>query len=851
MKKIYISLILIIMILTIGNCCLAAQFYDTLGTKYESPTEILYTLGIVNGTSEHVFSANRAVTRAEMAKLIFSVYGLDDLLVDAAPAGKKPFKDVKESAWYYDYVCAASDMGFINGYSDGTFRPNETVTYAEAITMIIRALGYTELTSKPGESWEAPYIRKMNEIRLAKNVGYFKNSDDASRGNIAIMIWNMLNCETYMIVKEKTYAGFVRDNIPGKVIDRYYPDYAILDDDILTNVSFGVFKVGDEKEVVYFLYTKEAGFLMYDEPIPLRRIGVKMSGIYNIRQETAIGLNFIYDTEFDDGATVELEDIYKLKGKDVYTLGDSKAYAYVYMDEDNKVDRITYLGSYKNYIVSESKITHDTYEVDGEKVEGAEYLLINEKDKIFTSNILINEEGEVLEWSKVHEGCVISQISGMVYVLHEEVVDGILQEITTEGKKLILNIDGQLYQCDKDAVYKLYNSETTKKASAQKLQEFVGKEVDLRVSYANEVVEITLKRSYDNSADVDRFGIVIEELREDDQKNNNRIKLATTKGTRVYRVLDEVFKNKPEEGTLVNFEMLDHEIEFFDVFADGLELPGGTLDMNLDETEKVYDRNMLGNKYELDENSIIYIVEKEYELNSDKAIDEYRMRIESDREILTETADDPVHVLYDKDYVAIAVFIEKEINKHEYQYAKVLDIYEEKEKKSSTTDEDDKKDTAEEVIEEYNKVLKIKISPFNNVISEYKVKKGLLNCEPGDLISYKTNEEEIIVKERYNANLLGDKHDYIVSDFDIESKRVELTNGDHIDLSRRKFVVDDDEYLFEDYLTIFCKVSDASGKWKFISSSIENPKELKLEPGDRIAIDEIEDLIIIYRGYKD
>ena len=53
---------------------------------------------------------------------------------------ENPFSDVEENTWYYQYIMAASDMGLINGYPDGTFKPDNLITRAEAVTIVNRTL---------------------------------------------------------------------------------------------------------------------------------------------------------------------------------------------------------------------------------------------------------------------------------------------------------------------------------------------------------------------------------------------------------------------------------------------------------------------------------------------------------------------------------------------------------------------------------------------------------------------------------------------------------------------------------------------------------------------------------------
>ena len=68
-------------------------------------------------------------------------------LANPVPEGSNPFSDVQEGDWFYDQVVGARSYGWINGYKDGTFRPNSTITRAEAATLVNRMLARTADTA--------------------------------------------------------------------------------------------------------------------------------------------------------------------------------------------------------------------------------------------------------------------------------------------------------------------------------------------------------------------------------------------------------------------------------------------------------------------------------------------------------------------------------------------------------------------------------------------------------------------------------------------------------------------------------------------------------------------------------
>ena len=97
-----------------------------------------YELGLVNGYPNGTFQPERIVNRAEALKLASYFFGIDidsDLrgtdLLKSYGYNSSPFEDVDLNAWYAPYVVHAYYYGVIKGYEDGTFKPNNNVTYAE------------------------------------------------------------------------------------------------------------------------------------------------------------------------------------------------------------------------------------------------------------------------------------------------------------------------------------------------------------------------------------------------------------------------------------------------------------------------------------------------------------------------------------------------------------------------------------------------------------------------------------------------------------------------------------------------------------------------------------------------
>ena len=185
MRKVLSFVLVLAMVLGSVAMAFAATPSDVVGKNCEDAVNSLIELGVVNGYTDGTYKPEGIVTRAEMAKLIISALGLDP------KAGSAVFTDCK-GHWAEAYIAYANSLGIIKGRTASIFDPDATVSYDEALTMLVRALGYND-DSLTG-TYPAAYTSQARALGICdtvKTVG----STGANRGDIACLLYDTLNCE--------------------------------------------------------------------------------------------------------------------------------------------------------------------------------------------------------------------------------------------------------------------------------------------------------------------------------------------------------------------------------------------------------------------------------------------------------------------------------------------------------------------------------------------------------------------------------------------------------------------------------------------------------------------------------
>ena len=203
--------------------------------KYATAVTVLNKLGVIGGYDDGTFKPMNNVTRAEFSAMLLRALGMGQTVTPTVSS----FSDVPTDFWGAGVIEAAKSLNIIGGYEDGTFRPNNNVSYEEALTMIVRAIGY-ENYSPITEVWYSTYVTTAQRLGITKNavgsVGL-----PATRSCIAQFIYDTLEVNTREndTISDKTvmeeYLGLVKDE--GIIASNGYtsldaPDVNLKDNEI-------------------------------------------------------------------------------------------------------------------------------------------------------------------------------------------------------------------------------------------------------------------------------------------------------------------------------------------------------------------------------------------------------------------------------------------------------------------------------------------------------------------------------------------------------------------------------------------------------------------------------------------
>ena len=185
-----------------------AAFADAQGRWYEQIVSEMASRKIINGKSETSFDGKASITRAEFAAILIRALGLTD-------DGVSSFSDVRNRDWYYGSVGTGVEYSLVNGYMDGSFKPEAAITRLEAMIMVQRAAKIADYSGIAGnlapfsdgrkiDAWAKSAAEfNVGSGLIVGNDGKLRPGDKISRAETATVILRLLQKAELVDVRTK------------------------------------------------------------------------------------------------------------------------------------------------------------------------------------------------------------------------------------------------------------------------------------------------------------------------------------------------------------------------------------------------------------------------------------------------------------------------------------------------------------------------------------------------------------------------------------------------------------------------------------------------------------------------
>ncbi|MCF6097548.1 S-layer homology domain-containing protein [Thermovorax subterraneus] len=511
-KKSLVTLLVLVFVLSIMSTGFAAVT--------ESSTSVVRAkaLGILKGDEKGNLNLDKPITRAEAVTLIVRLLGLEKSA--ELMKGQTQFKDVGANHWASGYINVGVGQGVLNGYPDGTFKPENNVTYAEMAKMLLYAMNYG--VTVQGAPWPSGVMAKADDLGIFDGVNAVPNVP-AVRGDVVQMIDNSL---TIKHLKQTGYGDLKQyeesdttflskmdvEEIDGRVtavdvkdkevtID---PDdenlktktYTLLDEEIDIESLLGVevtVWVNDDDEIFFIdpnMDDVKVDIVDADVVADADEIDLKLADdSFDIAKDVKVYIN---------GAKADLDDL--KAGMYGYFVFDDDEIVYINVKEWNKVDAgvVTEVNA-KDKIITYFDETGSEEEIDLDDPDDG-YVITLDGKKIDLDDIEKNDVIYVADYDDVYHILVV-----------RKTVEGKVERVKDEEVK----ISGKVYDVSDKATYSLNEDEDIAVFSADAVTDMTGENALAILDLAGELrhitsdVEATSKDIYGVLTKVDTYNEVV------------------------------------------------------------------------------------------------------------------------------------------------------------------------------------------------------------------------------------------------------------------------------------------------------------------------------------------------------
>ena len=319
MKKLFTSVLVVAMVLGFGSTAFGAAgsiapaaFSDIAGHKAEAELTLMAALGIFTGETGlgGAVKPDDPITRAQFCKVVVLAAGRGSTALGLM--GLRPTFTDEVPTWAWGYVNVASYMGIIGGYPDGTFKAANPLTYAEAVTMLVRTVrGHLAQISAGLWPYNYLFYAVDNHFTGAVDVG-FANLP-CTRGDMARLLFATMQVDpldTKGVADEDAAMLEEGTNLFTGVLDEFGTDWiAIAYDGGSYELDLGdpVYLSG-AKTLADLYFTGVIAVMKNDKAVFVQKTeGNTVSGVFDSIYTDSLGDTFL---ELADGTRVPfVEDV--------------------------------------------------------------------------------------------------------------------------------------------------------------------------------------------------------------------------------------------------------------------------------------------------------------------------------------------------------------------------------------------------------------------------------------------------------------------------------------------------------------------------------------------------------------
>ncbi len=167
------------------------KFSDVSDSYTATAVEALRLMGVLDGYGDGTFRPDTILNRAQFCKM--AVYAMDGSGELGRYSTVTIFPDVKPSHWASAYINMAARKGIISGFADGKFKSGQTVTAGQAVTILMRGLGYKD--EDMGGVWPQSYMAEAQTNGLLKSTGITSAYAGLTRAQAARLFLNLFEAK--------------------------------------------------------------------------------------------------------------------------------------------------------------------------------------------------------------------------------------------------------------------------------------------------------------------------------------------------------------------------------------------------------------------------------------------------------------------------------------------------------------------------------------------------------------------------------------------------------------------------------------------------------------------------------